>query len=297
MSLTIVSWNIEGGCREDHLQYLKNISDLPEVSIICLQEVHCAYDPSVPREVWPKDPGNRGHNPIRTHLYQEIKEMLDLDWSGWFAPQLVGFLHDTETTSYQVGFGQATFIRESAYLQLIGHASGFAYGQLNYANLEAKGGLPSSKSMSAVRLRFDSQYELIVGNVHGFWSKLGKVDMPERYKQNEGINKMLLHPPSFSFPYFRAQNVLLVGDLNYHSGMQALEDLRLQPVFGLGGGEVLNHRFGITSTRTSYYPEYKPYREADFALASRKLTNNVTNCWVDNEVPSDHGALFVQVDF
>jgi endonuclease/exonuclease/phosphatase family metal-dependent hydrolase len=276
------------------MEYLQKMVNNTNVSVLCFQEVHCAYDNTVPKEIFPNDPGNRGSNPIRAQLYQEIAEALGPAWVGVFAPQLVGYLHDTEACRYPVGYGQATFVRQSAERQIIGQTFGSVYRQIGQANQEAFGGSPSSKSAIVTTLRVKGKI-ITICNVHGFWSVRGKQDMSERFNQNIGIANMLMREVSTHSNYQEA-NVILSGDLNYHSAMQALDHLRCQSVFGVGNtGVNLNHQFLIDSTRTAHYPANKPSREADFIIASQALAPFVHRCWVDLNVPSDHGVLFVEL--
>jgi len=295
--MIIISLNTEAGGRPYFLDYLRSLIAQPEVSVLCLQEVHFAYTSTVPLEIFPKDPGNRGTNPIRGRLYQEIAEVLGPTWSGYFAPQLIGFKHDKEPCVNLMGYGQATFVRQSAEVQIIGQTFGPIFRRVGQANGESVDGPPSCKSGIATTLQVAGDRTITVGNVHGFWSKNGKEDMPARLVQNSGIANLLIREVSAHGPWQDA-NVLLVGDLNYRTGMQALEHLRCQSVFGPNcGGVNLNHQFRITCTRTKHYPADKPYREADFAIASHVLAPSVQHFGVDLEAPSDHGALFVELSF
>jgi len=292
----IISWNVEAGCRPGFMECIQVLANIPNVSVLCFQEVHYAFDDTVSTQIFPKDPGNRGENAIRTRLYQEIVEALGPVWTGCFAPQLIGYLHDTEPCDHPIAYGQATFVRQSAEVQIVGQTFGPIYRHIGEHNTEMTGGDPSCKSGIATTLRVPDGGLITVGNVHGLWSMYGKCDIPERTKQNSGISSLLAREAVNHGPLDQAR-ILLVGDLNCHTGMQSLEQLRGQLVFGLkGGGVNLNHRFEIRSTRTEYYPADKPYREADFAIASRTLASLVHDFTVDFDVPSDHAMLLLELD-
>lgn len=290
----IVSLNIEGGCREGALDYIKALANNKDISVICLQEVRHALDSETPLLLSPRDQGEAKINPVRLHLFREISELLGSGWTGTFAPQLRSYVHGREAAKYDVAFGQATFVRVSDKLSILTTSSVSVYRGYNQPNDEAFGGAPSSKSMVVTTLQVEGQI-ITVGNVHGFWSIYGKRDMPERITQNNLIGEGLLAQiQRHNIPLHRCYT-LLVGDLNYHSQMGALYHLCMKPVFGPEGGVNLNAVFGISDTRTRFYPESKPHRESDYAIASSALAPHVINVLVDQGVPSDHAALFVKI--
>lgn len=293
---TVVSLNTESGGRRGFRTAIKKFRSDPDLLALMLQEVHRAYGPGVPREIYPADPGKRGKNPIRGHLHDEIAEQLGSEFDGYFAPQLSGHLHDRESSDLPVMYGQSVFVRRGTGAHVVHHTSGCVYRNHNQANSEAEGGLPSAKSMIALTLQLDTGPQLTLGNVHGFWSHLGKVDMASRLDQNRGIATMLRqHGGCHPGGHFDAK-VLLMGDLNYTSEMQALAHLRSDSAFGVGGGVILNHTYGITRTRSDHYERWREVPEADFAIASQRLAPHVTTAWVDLMFPSDHGAYYVTVD-
>ena len=53
----IVSLNIEGGCREGALDYIKALANNKDISVICPQEVRHALDSETPLLLSPRDQG------------------------------------------------------------------------------------------------------------------------------------------------------------------------------------------------------------------------------------------------
>lgn len=284
-----VSFNTEGGCREGFLDYITSLGKNQQIAAICFQEVRQTTDNRAPETLVPRFTSKPDDTlPVRLNLYRELEQALGEDSSGIFSPQLLG-LHDYCPCEFEVQYGQATFVRTSLPgLKHLGSEGRIVYRTFGDHNKEAEGGKPSAKSMITTALSIHGS-RIVVGNVHGFWSRRGKIDMPERLLQNDGIAAGLTR---YRDQHDCHDGILLLGDLNYHSGMEALEHLRQQPVFGQGG-MILNHRFGITDTRTRYYNPTKPCREADFATACGRLSPRVVDAWVDLDVPSDHAAMFV----
>ena len=295
--LTVCSLNAERGGRKGFLDYIRALGEHKRPDVICLQEVHRSFDPGLPREVVLEDRPNP--TPIRPHLYQELCEALP-GYTSWFAPQIVGRYHDVCQRDVNVAYGQAMFVRENKRCMVIAQASEVIYRGFNEQNDEAEVsegrwiGAPCAKSAQVATIHTGTA-GLVVANVHGAWSARGKVDIPARLEQNQGLASMLAWQRVNVG--CRTDKVLLLGDLNYVTGMQALENLRSMSVFGPNGSGVnLNHRFDVKETRTKFYPSDKQHREADFAIASATLTPCVKKVYLDMEAPSDHAAYFVEID-
>ncbi len=292
---TFISINSESGGRDGYKEALMKLRADQNVDAFMFQEVHYAHDDDVPVELFPNEPGNRGANPIRGRLHQEMATWFGPDYDGYFAPQITNYLHDLESTSHNVSYGQSLFVRRGADIRVRHLTKGCVYRNFGDINEEAAGGKPAAKSMIAVTLEFAGKQTLTIGNVHGFWSSLGKIDMPERFVQNRGITSMLMQHNHCHTGGHTMAEILLIGDLNYTSQMQALANLRAEAIFGVGGGIVLNHRHAIKDTRTKHYP--KETREADFAIISQQLDRRSTRFSVDADFPSDHAALVVEIDY
>jgi endonuclease/exonuclease/phosphatase family metal-dependent hydrolase len=249
MTFTAITFNTESGGRPGFDDYLTQLRDEHRPTIICLQEVHSRFSCSVPEYMMPLDPGKRVY-PVRTNLFRTLQKSFGDTWVSNFAAHLVGF-HDLEATP-NVLYGSATFINQQrCFIHHI--VSSAIYRDFNKLNEEASGGLPCGKVATAVLLTpHGSEQNIIVVNVHGFWSRRGKIDMPERFEQNNGI-ATLVHELRQT-PRGKTAEVLVMGDLNYRSDMSALLHLASHhQLWGTGGGVVLNHQFGITRTRTDFY--------------------------------------------
>ncbi|MAZ56443.1 hypothetical protein CL653_01495 [bacterium] len=298
--MIICSINTERGGRPGFLDYVRALGEHKQPEIILFQEVHRSFDPSLPEEVDLNDRPGYNSTPIRPHLFEELGEALP-GYTSWFAPQIVGHYHDVCARDVDVAYGQAMFVREGSQLVVASQASEVVYRQFSEQNNEVQkedgtwtGGL-SAKSAQAVTV-YVGNSSLVVANTHGPWSVRGKVDLPARLEYNQGLNRLLMGQVG-QLGDHAEQNVLLLGDLNYVTGMQALKNLRCQGVFGANGsGVCLNHEFGLKETRTKFYPASKPHREADFGIVSSKLVPSVTKVYVDMHTPSDHAAYFVELD-
>lgn len=293
MGKKFISWNTESGGRRGFQKALRKLHSDPDVVAFMFQEVHDVHTRGVPREVFPLKPGNRGDNPIRPWLHQEIKRALEPEFDSWFAPQITNHLHELEPTTHHISYGQSLFVKRSPDIRVQHLTQGCIYRNFGDINEEAAGGPPSAKAMIAATLQFSDGQVLTIGNVHGFWSQFGKIDMPARFVQNRGITSMLTQHINCHREGHTEAEILLMGDFNYTSQMRALDNLRAERIFGMGGGVILNHRFGITDTRTKHYK--KPIREADFAIISQALNKRHCTFTVDIDVPSDHGVLCVEI--
>lgn len=289
-SLVVVSFNTESGGRPHFDDYVKTLVTEKSPDVIAFQEVHHATKTSAPRFFMPKDPGKRKH-PIRLHLFAELKKLLGEDYKAYYTPHLVG-VHDLEPCDYDGRYGQALFVHTRCVVRFFW--SDFIFGSYNQFNTEYQNGKPAGKAALGVSLLIPSGQQVILSNIHGFWSRLGKVDMPERFVQNEGINH---HLKRIKSAVANDSFVICVGDLNYRSDLQALEDLRLQPMFGAYGGVVLNHTFGVACTRTSHYDKVALEPEADFMIACQKLADHAVYLKTDFDAPSDHSPLTARFVF
>ncbi|MBP9717211.1 MAG: hypothetical protein KBD44_00670 [Candidatus Pacebacteria bacterium] len=272
-----------GGCDGFH-PFIQQIAE--KSSFLALQEVHDALAP-MPDTIMPCDPGSREF-PIRPKLRAELDDILGTNWQKVYAHHVIG-MHDLEADN-RVRFGQYTAVKRDVWRTLSTY-SNYVYGPVNRFNseTEAGDGSPCSKVATATHVvHIASGEEIIIVNVHGFWSLHGKIDMMERREQNRGIDRLVRK--TLSQHAARSPHILVIGDLNYTSQMDALTHLALQPCFGENGGVILNHTYGTTSTRTKYYK--KPVREADFAIASRSLLQLIADFKVFLDgVPSDHGLI------
>jgi endonuclease/exonuclease/phosphatase family metal-dependent hydrolase len=113
-------------------------------------------------------------------------------------------------------------------------------------------------------------------NVHCLWNGRGKTDTPERVAQSQRIREFMdtVNTPK-----------ILCGDFNLRPDTESLKILDK-------GMRNLVEEYGVTSTRTSYYP--KPEKFADYIFTSPEIT--VKNFAVMPEEVSDHAALMLEFD-
>lgn len=280
----VVTYNTESGSRPGFHDHLQQYITQAKPDVIALQEVHRAGAITVPITFMPIDPGKREY-PMRLHLYYELLERYADSYNLVYCKHITG-IHDLEPATFVVDFGQLLLVRKATW-SISFTRSGHIYGQPGQFNMEATGGTPCSKAaVSALLQSKVTGTQVLVTNVHGFWSQHGKVDILARFTQNLGIahqmKRVLDVQPT---PY-----VLCAGDLNYRSDMQALEHLRSQRCFG-DDGRVLNHQFGINLTRTNHYSNWKREPEADFMIASAQLADAALSMKSYFDVPSDHALL------
>ncbi len=289
-SLVVVSFNTESGGRPHFDEYVKTLVAEKSPDVLAFQEVHNAITPNAPRYFMPKDPGKRTY-PVRLHLFSELRKLIGNDYIAYYAPHLIG-VHDLERCDFDGQYGQALFVHTRCAVEFF--RGDFVYGRFNQFNTEHNDGKPAGKTAAGVSLTIASGQRLVMSNVHGFWSRRGKVDMPERFEQNAGINH---HLNRIKNAVANDTYLLCVGDLNYRSDLQVLKDLQRQQAFGYDGGIVLNHLFEIDRTRTSHYDKVATEPEADFMIACKYLAEKAVYLKPDYEAPSDHSPLIARFVF
>ncbi len=288
MECSIASLNTWSG---GHPLFLPYVTELFQThSVLLFQEVHHALVPDLPTTMMPRDSGSRRY-PVRPYLRREIEALGAPRFASFYDHHCVG-VHDLEPDN-RLLFGQLTCIDQSTYVVRCNYTS-FVFGRAGQFNTESEGGSPcAKKAIAQVIRRSNVAGDLIVVNVHGHWSIGGKCDTPERFEQNKRISQMV-EKLCRVMRCSQSTQLLIMGDLNYISEGSVLADLAEQPCFGPAGGVILNHQFGVTDTRTSFYE--KPVREADFAIVNQTLHSRVLDVTVDKHAPSDHALLCVKVD-
>ncbi|MES2966977.1 MAG: endonuclease/exonuclease/phosphatase family protein [Patescibacteria group bacterium] len=285
-----ITFNTESGGRPHFHEYVKTLVAEKSPDVIAFQEVHNAQKPEAPTLFMPNDPGKRTH-PIRLHLYDELKSLLGPTYTSYFAAHLQG-VHDLEGCAYESLYGQALFVHTRCVVDFF--RSDFVYGRRNQFNTEHEGGTPAGKAALSVSLQIPSGEKIVVTNLHGFWSRHGKIDMPERFTQNKGID---WHVGRVLSATAKDARLIVLGDLNYRSDLRALEDLRAKSLFGSEGGIVLNHQFDVVRTRTDHYSKWEQEPEADFVIACPRLAENAVYLKPDLQAPSDHASVIGRFAF
>lgn len=285
INLVVDTLNTESGCRPGFHDYLEAHIENTKPDVLALQEVHSARSADVPETFMPGKPGKRIH-PQRLRLLEELKERYEREYEILFEPNIFG-LHDCEQGEHDVAFGQVTMVRRQTWT--VTHVeSGLVFQDKHCFNTEhelGSAGQPCSKAAISVVISSHG-HTILITNVHGFWVSRGKIDLPERFVQNQGIARQMSRVLSVvNTPY-----VLCVGDLNYRSDLQALGHLRSQPVFG-SRGRVLNHDFEVERTRTDFYANWPNEPEADFMVASEEMADLAISLRPAMETKSDHALV------
>ncbi len=301
--LTVGNFNTWSGCAAEKLgspnavvEYI--VSEASHHDFFYLNEVHYARKPLKKRFVETEKMGHR-IGQIDLELGNRVEELVSNTHKVWFSSHFTAnALHDRQESKLPVQYGNMLLVKKGVaasknprtfYL--------YGNGQLNNEDWQGGrfyGGRPGCRVGHTFTLQVGKKV-LILVFVHGLWSKQGKIDITPRRIQNTQIAAAIRQAQSGL--RLREKHVLLIGDLNYTSQMECLEDLLAKSEFGAGGGVNLNAEFGITDTRTKWYPADKPSREADFAIASQNLLPFVEEYSLYRQAPSDHAQQTVVLNF
>ncbi len=218
------------------------------------------------QEVFSNDVGKHSlQATYHENLFAEIAQRLP-EHRSYFAPYEVGHSYEAPV-NYDLAFGLATFVRRTA--AVLDHGTvwvGTKQGATAFLD----------RNLQYVQLTI-GQALVVIGNFHGLWLEgVGKADSPERIKQSQKIRKWLDS---------QGESVMLCGDFNLDPDTHSLRMLE-------HGFRNQITDFGITDTRTAYYPSAKPSRFADYVLTSPKI--NVTSFTVPDLPISDHRPMIVE---
>lgn len=120
---------------------------------------------------------------------------------------------------------------------------------------------------------------IVVANFHGLWKKgFGKGDCGERFLQSQRL---------IEFVNSQACPVVLCGDFNLDPEAESMKFFERET-----GMRNLVIEYGITDTRTRFYPASKPSRFADYVFVSPDI--NVLDFKVMPDVISDHAPLYLE---
>jgi len=118
--------------------------------------------------------------------------------------------------------------------------------------------------------------DLCIGNIHGLWQQVGKVDTPERLYQSEKIVEFLART---------AGRRVLVGDFNLSPETKSIEMIEASGMLNL---IKMNN---VQSTRSSLYARSSKGKFADYAFVSNDV--KVNEFRVLQEEVSDHLPLYL----
>jgi len=133
------------------------------------------------------------------------------------------------------------------------------------------------RPVQGISLKIDSTKEFSIFNFHGLWTGHGKGDVPERHDQSRNLRAFM---ERFPRPW------VLCGDFNLNPDTDSIA------VASEGMRDLVNE-YGVTTTRSSYYPKNNPY--ADYMFVSPELT--VTDFRVLPDEISDHLPLLIEVAY
>lgn len=293
--LTVATFNTWAGSLTgldlNPVGYIKTLAR--DHHVVGLQEVHQTNDGLCPKEryVHARDPGSRV-GPIDTQLYNHLFEALTDTHEVFYTSHFREGLHDCEIADKRIQYGNMLLVRRDC--RIVGHHADYIWGsgELNSENRKTLAGRPGSRAAQCITIKRGRKYVTIM-NIHGLWTKRGKIDIPARVVQSENIIRLIEHHHARLSLTVRPL-VLVMGDLNYTSVMDTLHDLVASPQLFPDGGVNLNTQFGVIDTRTIWYK--KPGREADFMLTGGILAESCLHLTVDYNAPSDHACLTATFD-
>lgn len=253
--MKLITLNIWGGrVFKPLIKFLKNQSK--EVDIFCFQEV---FHTNTRRK--------RVSGGARINIYNEIKEALP-DFQDFYAPAEHGFDYDGRV-DFHLTYGLAIFVRKS--IKVDSHGDIFVFQERN----SVKNGKFENHGRNLEFISFSkNNKKFSVFNLHGFWTPLGKLDVPERLEQSKKVKNFLGKFPD-------SRNVLC-GDFNLNPDTQSLDILEKNM-------KNLVKEYKVTSTRSSFYT--KPEKFADYILVSPSV--KVNDFKVLQDEVSDHLPLFL----
>jgi len=287
MTLTVKHFNTWSACLEQELknEYWEFISrHAQNADILHFSEVHsCTSD--VPSDyVNPEEAGHR-EGPIHIRQYQKLEELLRSTHILYFAPQIKG-LHDLDGSYQNVQYGNVTAVALGLTHDT---ETGMCYRKFNKLNEQDIGGKPASKSIQSVFVLKEGQWYQSI-HYHGHWDNRGKIDTKQRFIQAQTVlNFAKQHREKDMCGIWDTAQVILGGDFNITSKCEVLETLRKSNLFGDDSGVVLNHLFKIDDTRTKWYPDNKPHREANFVITNYE--ERFLGFGIDQTAPSDHAMI------
>lgn len=254
--MKLITLNVWGGkLYEQYAEFIKTHS--ADTDIFCFQDMLFGKEPEF-------SPIQKG----RINLFQETEKILkDFDSFIYRDPE-ESYFHG-ELLPLSIGCGQAIFVRKN--LKVLENGGFRSHPDSPYH----KGGDMVSGRCQWVKLELEGD-DLTVLNLHGLWQRDSKKkDTPERVEQSRKIKD-----------FFDGHNgkKILCGDFNIVNDGNAMSMLE-------EGMVNLVKKYGIASTRSSYYPKEEKF--ADYILTSPDI-EAVTFKALPDEV-SDHLALYLEV--
>lgn len=257
-----------------------------QADLICLSEVHNHFGPEE-TFTFPAKTSRAG--PVMLKQFQRLQQALIDTHDGYFSEAYRGY-HDCDDSA-QTPQGIAMFMRRT--LRVSGHCTDViagTYGRHWNQNTNTS----ACRVIQSCQVEF-GQKRFLVAHLHGLWTPEGKIDSAQRDTQN---NKIIFHLARRMREFGRDENgncpsIILGGDFNYTNQMNAFAKIAESTLFGPDGAIILNECVDDGyDTRTKFYPDSKPTRQADWVFASSNLQNRCL-LHIDRSVPSDHALLEV----
>ncbi|MBI2711456.1 MAG: endonuclease/exonuclease/phosphatase family protein [Bdellovibrio sp.] len=187
-------------------------------------------------------------------IFSQIQRKLP-DHRGYFKPVL------------NHSYGIATFVRKDLEISQEGAVS--VYSNPSYSGM----GPSHSRDLQWIQIVKNEQLYTVF-NLHGLWNGRGKGDSAERIEQAKKVRDTMC--------LFEGQKILC-GDFNLKPTTESMKIMEVDL-------HNLVRLYGITSTRTSYYP--KEERFADYVLTSPRVM--IHDFKVLGDEVSDHSPLYVE---
>lgn len=254
--MRLITLNIWGGrVFQPLIDFLKSRAD--STDIFCFQEVfHTPTEKTDAHEA-------------RANIFGEIKNVLG-DFLGYYAPAQDGY--DAEgAVDFPLSYGLATFVNKSVSVD--GHGDIFVFRE---RNSRKDNNTSIGRNLEFITFKSGNE-DVSIFNLHGLWSGGDKNDNNDRLEQSRKVKEFI-----YKFP---GKKKILCGDFNLLSETSSLAILE-------NGMKNLIKDYGVTSTRSSFYP--KPAKFADYILVSPDVKVNKFEV-LPVEV-SDHLPLLLDFD-
>ncbi|MSR85488.1 hypothetical protein EXS71_03600 [Candidatus Uhrbacteria bacterium] len=261
--MKLMTLNIWGGRvgREIVLNFLKQQAS--EIDLFCFQEVYSASEHSDFKDDLEKDP--RYPKGAVTDFYGHLKQAL---------PQFEGMHSESflvDDYKIPAPFGLAMFVKKGLSVIERGTHEIFKLDEEPYLGL-SDGVRLWNRLLQYVTLPYQNS-SLTVFNLHGLYTGGGKDDEPGRLQQSLRIREFFTQHPG---------EKILCGDFNLNPHTESMKLLE-------NGMKNLIKDFGVTSTRSHYYPKQSKF--ADYILLTPNI--EVKKFEVMQEPVSDHLPLYL----
>ena len=257
--MKLVSLNTWGGkVYEPLLKFVREQSR--DTDIFCFQEV---FD----------SPVTEFRNDMKTDFYSDLRKTLK-NFKAFYAPMFTGY--DTEVkVDFPLSFGQATFVKEG--VKITGEKTIFIHGKFDYKPKvfleDIQDALDLPRNMHIIKVKTGNS-NVLIGNLHGYWSPGPKVDSKQSIDQSR---KILEELDKFLGPK------IICGDFNLNLSTKSLAILEESL-------ENLVRKYRVPTTRSHHYKKTSE-KFADYMFVSKDVI--IKSFEAPNIVVSDHLPLIL----